>query len=275
MFFRRVVFVLAGLMTLVTAGVLYVDGHLPARIPSEAPPYSPTLLAQALKAVDARGVVDLAMLKANHAALEQYVASLAAVAPDTAPQQFSTVEARLAYWLNAYHALVLRELLDARGTQASPWSAYLDTTPIGGTRMTRFAIARGAFDHCGDARVWLTLFDGTRSSGVLDGAPFGAETLDAQLDDAARRFVRKNVTVEGATVQLPEVFRAHREELLAALPEQRKNVLQIVWAFLPDACDDAAPGCATRGVLDRACGSAFDKCRVDYTPRDATFAVKH
>ena len=65
------------------------------------------------------------------------------------------------------------------------------------------------------------------------------------------------------------------DEFLAALPEKRKNVLQIVWAFLPDACDEGAPGCATRGELDRVCGSAFDKCQVTYQPPDSTLAVKH
>lgn len=275
MLFRRIIFVLAGLMTLVTAGVLLVDGHLPARVPDDAPPYSPTLLAQALRSVDARGVVDLTQLKAEHAALEHYVASLAAVAPDSTPSQFPSVEARLAYWLNAYHAMVLTELLDARGTEASRWARYVDATPIGGTRLTRFALERSYFSNAGDARVWLALFDGTKGSGVLDGAPFGTETLNAQLDDAARRFVRKHVTIAGAAVTLPEVFRAHHDEFLAALPEKRKNVLQIVWAFLPDACDEGAPGCATRGELDRVCGSAFDKCQVTYQPPDSTLAVKH
>jgi len=262
-------------MTVVTALVLYVDGHVSATIPDDAPPYSPTLLAQALNAVDARGVVDLAQLKANHAPLEDFVSSLAAVSPDSAPQRFASVEARLAYWLNAYHAMVLAELLDARGTQASGSSAYFDAVAIGGTRMTRFAISRNYFENCGDARVWLTLFDGTKSSGVLDGAPFDTETLNAQLDGAARRFVRKNVSISNTSVTLPEVFREHREEFLSALPEQRKNVLQIVWAFLPDACEAGTPGCATRGELDRACGTAFEKCQVVFAPRDATLAVKN
>lgn len=260
---------------MVTALVLYVDGHLPAKVPGDAPPYSPTLLAQALKSVDARGVVDLAQLKANHAPLEDFVSSLAAVSPDSAPQRFESVEARLAYWLNAYHSMVLAELLDTRGTQASSASAYLDAVPIGGTRMTRFAISRNYFENCGDARVWLTLFDGTKSSGVLDGAPFDTDSLNSQLDDAARRFVRKNVSIAGTTVTLPDVFREHREEFLAALPEQRKNVLQIVWAFLPDACEAGTPGCATRGELDRVCGNTFEKCQLVFAPRDATLAVKN
>lgn len=262
-------------MTVVTAAVLYVDGHLPARVPDDAPPYTPTLLAQALKAVDARGVVDLAQLKANHAAVEQFVASLAAVSPDATPRQFPTVEARLAYWLNAYHAMVLTELLEARGSRASARGAYLDTFAVGGTRLTRFAIERNYFEQCGDARVWLALFDGTRGSGVLDGAPFDGETLNAQLDDAARRFVRRHVSLAGTAVTLPEVFLTQREAFLAALPEQRKNVLQIVWAFLPDACDEGTPGCLTRGELDRACGNTFERCHLSSAPRDLTLAIKN
>ena len=275
--FRTIVFVLAAAMVLFTALLLYADGHVPAGVPTEAIEYSPSQLVDALRAVDARGQVDLAELKKRHASLETFVASMAATSPDTRPAAFPTVESRLAYWLNAYHALVLLELLDTRSTTTSGWRAAFDTVPIGGRRWSRAAIYRQVLRQSGDARVFLSLFTGAKGRGVLDGAPFDPDSLNLQLDDAMRRFVRRgdHFALAGKTVKLSELFRTHREDLLQALPEERKNVLQIVWAYLPESCEGEKAGCDTRGDLDRACGKRFEDCTLEYLPIDETLAIKN
>lgn len=274
---RRLIYLAAALAVLLALGVLYVDGHLPAPVPTDAPPYALADLGDALRAVDARGLVDLAELKRRHARLEAFVAALAATSPETAPERFEAVEDRIAYWLNAYHALVLLELLDARSAAPTPSHAFLRTVPIGGERLTRAALLRRALAPVGDARLFLALFTGARGSGVLDGAPFDGDTLDPQLDDAVRRFVRRkeNVALDGQVVRLSALFRQHHDAFLAALPPERKHVLQIAWAYLPDACEDGAPGCLTRSDLDRACGTRFDACTVTYVEPDARLAIKH
>ncbi len=274
---RRVVFAAACATVGVSALFLHVDGHVPARVPTDAPPYSIVDLGEALRAVDGRGQVDLVELKTRHARLEAYVASLAATTPELAPARFPTVEARLAYWLNAYTALSLVELLDTRANTASRWRQAFAAVPVGGERLTRFAIFRRTLSQAGDARVFFAVYTGAKGRAVLDGAPFEGETLNGQLDDAARRFVRRkeNVAIVGKTVTLSELFAQHRTEFLAALPSERQHVLQIVWAYLPDACAPEAPGCATRGDLDRACGTRFDACQVVYAALDEALAVKH
>lgn len=275
--FLKLVYLLAAAMVLFAAGVLYVDGHLPARVPTDAPAYAMGDLVDAYRAVDARGQVDLAELKKRHASLEAFVAAMAATSPETKPELFPTVEARLAYWLNAYHALVLRELLDTRAQTTSGWSDLFDAVPIGGKRLTRVAIYRRTLSQSGDARVFLSIFTGARGRGVLDGAPFDGESLNPQLDDAMRRFVRRkdHVALDGQTVKLSDLFRRHQDEFLAALPDERKNILQIVWAYLPDACEADRPGCDTRSDLDRACGGRFDQCKVVFVPIDEALAVKN
>jgi hypothetical protein len=128
----------------------------------------------------------------------------------------------------------------------------------------------------GDGRVWLALFDGSTSGGVLDGAPFGADTLNPQLDDAARRFLRRRATVALAApvVRLSPRITTHEADFLAALPEGRSGVLQIVWAYLPESCDGLFPGCDTRGDLDRACGAALAGCQVQPLQEDRGLAIK-
>ncbi len=276
-FFRRLVFVMAAAMLAFAGLVLFVDGHVPASVPSDAPPYAVTDLAEVLRAVDARGQVDLAVLKANHARLDTFIASMAATSPETNPERFELVEGRVAYWLNAYHALVLKELLDTRAHVTSRRSEYFDAVPIGGKYLTRAAIFRHYLSQSGDARMFLSVFTGAKGRGVPDGAPFAVETLNPQLDDAVRRFVQRkdHVVIEATTVKLSQLFERHRDDFLAALPEERKNVLQIVWAYLPEVCDEANPGCETRADLDRACGNRFDRCQVVFTPIDETLAVKN
>ncbi len=264
-------------MLMVAAFVMHVNGQFPASVPADAPANTMSDLVDALRAVDARGQVDLAELKKRHASLETFVASLAAFSPDVAPESFPTVESRLAYWLNAYHSLALLELLDTRGTTTSPWREAFEASAIGGRRLTRLAIYRRTLSQSGDARVFLSIFTGAKGRGVLDGAPFDSESLNLQLDDATRRFVqrRDHFAIDGKTVKLSALFDAHADEFLAALPEERKNVLQIVWAYLPETCADDRPGCDTRADLDRACGNRFEACEIVWLPVDETLAVKN
>ena len=125
---------MAGGMVVVAFLVLLFNGQVPARVPADAPAHKLSDLVDALRAVDGKGQVDLAELKKRHASLETFVASLAAMSPDVAPESFPTVEGRLAYWLNAYHSLALLELLDTRETKASSFREAFDAAPIGGRR---------------------------------------------------------------------------------------------------------------------------------------------
>jgi hypothetical protein len=273
---RRGVYSLAAGLIVSSALALALDGRLPARVPDDAPPLVMADLLEALTAVDSQGQVDLAQLKAHHAALERYVAALAKTAPSTAPERFPATDEKLAFWLNAEHALVLSQLLEVRGSKAGDLSWPLRAWPIGGARLTTFAIARRFLEASGDARVMLALFTGVKGRGVLDGAPFDGATLDPQLDDAARRFLRspRNVRLEGDTVHVSALLHELEPQLLAALPEGRHSVLQVVWAYLPDACE-GRPGCLTRGDLDRACGSTFETCPIAWERVDDELAVTH
>jgi hypothetical protein len=273
--FRRAVLLAAAALITGSGVALYVDGRVPAPIPQDAPAYALSDLSTALEAVDSHGAVNLAQLKARHEPLERFVASLAATSPATAPDRFPTPEDKVAFWLNAFHALVLVELLDVRGDKPGQLSSLGRSWPIGGQRLTRRAILRRFLDASGDARVHLALFTGAKGHGVLDGAPFDGQTLDPQLDDAMRRFMRRkdNVALDGSVVRVSALLQLHESALLAALPPERQGLLQIVWAYLPESCEGERPGCPTRAGLDRACGPKFDRCTLAFTPVDDSLAV--
>lgn len=276
---RRLGVVLAVVSVVPSLVALWVDGHLPASVPPGKRSYSSSALAEAYRRIDARnGTVDMNLLSNDLAALNRYVEQLASVSPLNVPEAFPQPADKLAFWLNAYHALVLQQMVEAwpGARDIGHLSFYRRTWPVGGSRLTLFAIERRFLAPAEDPRVFLALFTGARGSGVLDGAPFDPATLDAQLNDAVRRFVRRkdNFSIAGKTVRLAEVFHEHRDELLAAAPLERKQILQIVWAFLPDDCQGNRPGCDTRGDLDRACGPELDQCQVEYAPLDRSFAVR-
>jgi hypothetical protein len=257
---------------------LFLDGRLPAPVPRPAADYSPALLLEALAQVDSLGRVDFDALKARPQALRAYVASLASVSPRTQPERFPTPEDSVAYWLNAYHALVLQQLVDAWPV-ASPDEVSFFTRrawPIGGQRLSLAAIERRYLAQAMDARVHLARFDGSAGGPLLDGAPFDGATLDAQLNDAARRFLRRpeNVALDGEVVRLHPVLRDEAAAFRAALPDGQGSVLQVVWAFLPDTCDGERPGCDTRADLDKACGPALEACTLAFVAPTRWVAAK-
>jgi hypothetical protein len=258
-------------------GVFHVNGLLPAFVPNEEAPFSYAGYARVLRHVKPDGDVDFSAIGREREELDAFVRSLATFSPRSRPDEFPKPEDALAYWLNAYHALVLQAVVDEYPYLESveqPWLGrffWVRSWPVGGRRLTLWALEHRILQReFADPRVHLALFRGTRGGPLLDGAPFEPSFLDAQLNDVARRFVgdKRHVRLEGDTLHLARVFETHQEDFLAALPEGRRGtVLQFVWAFLPDTCADRY-GCDTRSDLDRVCGVKLDKCKVIYEPED-------
>ncbi len=263
---------------LAVGGVLYAYGLLPTPTPSDDTPFSYSGYARVLRHVKPDGDVDFSAIGRERQELDAFVRSLATFSPRSRPDLFPRPEDALAYWLNAYHALVLQALVDEYPYLESvhaPWMGsffWSRSWPVGGRRLTLWALEhRILLREFADPRIHLALFHGTRGGPLLDGAPFEPDFLDSQLNDAARRFIgdKRHVRLEGSTVHLARVFETHREDFLAALPEGRRgNVLQFVWAFLPDTCTERY-GCDTRGDLDRVCGTKLDECTLVYEPEDS------
>jgi hypothetical protein len=257
--------------------VLYARGELPAAVPKPTGPFGYHDYGQALSHVRPGGDLDFAGLERDREALERFVASLASVSPHNRPELFPSSEEGLAYWINAYNALVLLQLVERHpeGVESAWFGRFYwgHAWPVGGERLTPWALEqRILFKEYADPRVHFALFRGTRGGPRLDGAPYQPEFLDAQLNDASRRYMgdARHVKLEDGTVHLARLFESRRQDFLAALPEGRGgNVLQFVWAFLPDTCDER-PGCDTRNDLDRACGPKLDRCKVAYLPEDTS-----
>ena len=166
--------------------------------------------------VDDEGNVDVAALRDDAAVLDAALATLAAVGPETDPAAFPSRQHQLAYYLDAYATLVLDALVERPQRDAVP-HRYADPFPfrrhhLDGRRVDlvrlREMIAR-TFD---DPRVHVALACGAVSCPIMRG--FAPETVDAELDAAARAFVDDGafVQVEDGVVWLSPIFRWYRRD---------------------------------------------------------------
>lgn len=169
--------------------------------------------------VDEDGRVDYEALRAEREPLDRYVAWLAAVGPRTRPELFPTDEARLAYWINAYNALVLfqvveRESLSSVGAIKGRffwWTCF----EIDGGELNLLdlenEVIRGGFE---EPRVHFALNCASVGCPRLPREPFEPERLEQQLAREAERFLResRNVAVEGDEVVLSELFEWFSED---------------------------------------------------------------
>ncbi|HXG86892.1 MAG TPA: DUF547 domain-containing protein [Vicinamibacterales bacterium] len=144
--------------------------------------------------------VNYAALKADRRRLDEVVKSLSV---PTAAEEASWDKARrMAFWINAYNVLTLRAIVDHYPIQ-SRWLTRLPrnsirqidgvwTTlswPVAGRTVTlddiEHRILRPVFK---DPRIHFAVNCASVSCPPLAVTPYLAETLDAQLDTAARRF---------------------------------------------------------------------------------------
>ncbi|MCP3903675.1 MAG: DUF547 domain-containing protein [Planctomycetes bacterium] len=145
------------------------------------------------------GLVDYAALRRDHAdGLAAYLDAVGRFGPETSPELFPTEPDRLAYYLNAYNAIMLRRWLDAdagapgRATPPTVNRAwfFLDSWRVDDDWVSLNAleqsIIRPTFD---EPRVHFALVCGAVSCPPLLDEPFEGARLDEQLDGLGRRWL--------------------------------------------------------------------------------------
>jgi hypothetical protein len=148
-------------------------------------------------------LVDYAGLAAQRLDLDLYLEQLGRTSP--ADLDLVSRDGRLAFWLNAYNACVLRLVIDhypiAPGSgqtaeQAAP-SAMRQIPDAGTRQFCRVAqrersldgIVHGILRPLGEPRAHLATHCAARSCPALASESYRADRLDAQLDAAVRRFL--------------------------------------------------------------------------------------
>jgi len=176
--------------------------------------------------VDERGRIDFTGLTRDRADLDTYVAWIAAVSPGSSPGSFPTLDAKLAYYLNAYNALamynVVRTGLPLRLPNDKVRFFYGDKLLVGGQRLSLYAFENEVIRPLGDPRIHFALNCMVKSCPRLPREPFLAEGLDAQLEAAAREFLNDKRNVEPfppeRVVRLSMILNWYEKDFLAKAP---------------------------------------------------------
>lgn len=157
--------------------------------------------------VTPRGV-DYDGLAADDHSLRRFTALIAQVGPRTAPERFPTPADELAYFLNAYNALVLLGVIehwpidtvhDVRGVlepRAGFGFFYGLRFELDGRRTNLYNLENQVIRPLGDARIHAALNCASRSCPALAGTPYRGATLEQQLDAATRPFAGTEPHVE-------------------------------------------------------------------------------
>ena len=156
------------------------------------------------------GGLDYAALQKGRQDLDSYLGSLDGAEPDGL-----TPADQVAFWVNAYNAVVVYHVLDLYPELDSvkEVEGFFDERrfPVAGHELTLDEIEDRAL-ALGDARVHFAVVCASTSCPDLRSEPYRGEDLDDQLEDSTRRFladVSKGLRWSQAenTVELSSIFK--------------------------------------------------------------------
>lgn len=169
------------------------------------------------RSVSEIGEVDYGALKKDHAEFDQYLEQLRAVSPVNKPELFPTRAEQMAYWINAYNALVTKGIVDHYPVKSVRNIGLLFSFfrskdwVVGGETMSLDHIEHDTLRaKYGDPRVHVAIVCASLSCPKLSRNAFTAENLDRQLDELLRAFVaeRRNVLIDpqANTITYTQIF---------------------------------------------------------------------
>ncbi len=205
--------------------------------------------------VDERGFVDYEGLSRDRAVFDRYVAQVESKSPKSHPNLFPGGDDKLAYYLNAYNALVFKGVLSRGPEKKSVWSGLISgfnffvrmKVKVGGETMSLKSLEdkliRDAFK---DPRIHAALNCASISCPRLPQKAFVAATLQTDLDAAMREFVTTashfKIDQKARTVWLSEIFDFFPADFLGyekAQGNAKPNILDYINRYRP--ADGQAP----------------------------------
>jgi uncharacterized protein DUF547 len=196
------------------------------------------------------GEVYYRALKSDRARLDTYVASLSA-----APVAQQARDTQLAFWLNAYNALVLRTVIDhypiqgrsadypAKSIRQIPGAFERLTHRVAGKTLTLDQIEQTVLPEFHDPRVYFALGRGAVGGGRLRSEPFTGTKLESQLAETANECITRAQCVhigrDTNKVEANAIFSWREKEFAAAYAagavstfESRSPIERAVLAFV-------------------------------------------
>lgn len=172
--------------------------------------------------------VDYDAVRADEANLRRFIATLGEIGPRATPERFTTQPERLAYYINAYNALVLFAVVDHWPIQTvHDVRGWLDPRagfgffyglrfPLDGGATNLYDLENEVIRGFVDARIHAAINCASRSCPALMPFAFEPTRLDDQLDAVTRDFCSKAPHVrvdDGAKeIQLSAIFEWYRSD---------------------------------------------------------------
>jgi len=222
------------------------------------------------------GRVDYDAVLSEEDDLRRFVATLSVAGPRTTPERFRTEPERLAYYVNAYNALVLFAVVDNWPIDSvHDVHGWLDPRkgfgffyglqmPLDGQATNLYELENGVIRGFKDARIHAAINCASKSCPALAPHAFEPATLDAQLDQVTRTFcsTEPHVRIDTSSeqIQLSAIFDWYRVDF----EEHARRLGK------PATVDDFIDAFATRDVaaaLARARAADFE---VVFQPYDWT-----
>ena len=203
--------------------------------------------------VTADGKVDYLRLAERRARLNDVVAQLAAVGPESHPDCFPTDEHRLAYWLNAYNAFTLQAIM-AEYPISSVWKTrdgqfFQRRRHLAGGRAVSLddiehEILRGEF---AEPRIHFAINCGSNGCPPLRPTAYLGDGLGATLRAATRQFLDSewNCRIDhaGRRVFVSRIFKMYAQDFAGpqgTAQDYRAGVLRFVAQHLDLPFEDVA-----------------------------------
>jgi len=176
------------------------------------------------------GMVYYRALKSDRGKLDAYVNSLADVRVGERSR-----EAQIAFWLNAYNALVLRTVIDhypiaartkefpARSLRQVPGAFEKLTHRVGGSTLTLDQIEQNILSTFHDPRVYFAIGRGAVGGGRLRSEVFTPDKLDAQLSDVQGECVSRGCVLvdrDGGKLNASPIFSWREKDFVAAYADK-------------------------------------------------------
>lgn len=151
------------------------------------------ILGRFLEKVVKDGLVDYAAASLEEATLQEYLAEVARVSPDSHRHLFPTEPDALAYWINAYNACAIRGVLRFNRPPSLKEIAHrFDSETkyvVGGKELSLNQMSALGRKRFTDSRIHFAVVRARRGGPPLAKDPWDPADLEERLEAAAKAFV--------------------------------------------------------------------------------------
>jgi len=169
------------------------------------------------------GRVDYAALKANPSDLNEYAEQIATRSPISNANDFPTRESQIAYWINAYNALVMKAVIDhwpvssVRKIGSLPYSFFWrEKFVAGGQKYTLDSMEDILRKNLIEPRIHFAIVCASNSCPRLQREAYTADNTERLLNEAARFYLNEprnlKIDVEHNRATLPAILGHYHED---------------------------------------------------------------